>query len=293
MSSSTSSSSHASGTSSPLFASEHSAASTTPSDRARHAAMVQHIADMTGAPLEEVQQELAGNYSIIAPMLAGIHGPPSPVLQYPGGPTQLVIMNETGADADDEEDEEEGQWAMTHPSPPPLMIPPPAQVIGMITPDLTPSPEHSVAPAYSPIASAPTYSHAPSYSSPPSSTAAESVAESDGASFYEAEIMDAEEDNHPGGDWQINFERELIDFPHAPHHYFVIPGRNNEDTIAPFVRYAMNLTEPSLQATMGKNCVVYTRPITARPADALVPALTPHQEWFFEENQPFSAAVDW
>src|SRR5260221_9225383 len=55
----------------------------------------------------------------------------------------------------------------------------------------------------------------------------------------------------------------------------------------------MNLTEPSLQATMGKDCAVFTRPITARPVKTLVPALTPHQEWFFEENQPFSAAIDW
>src|SRR5260221_3949888 len=100
MSSPTSPSSHASGTSSPLFASEHSAASTTPSDRARHAAMVQHIASLTGAPLAEVQQEFAGNYSIIGPMLAGPHGPPSPTLQYPT--TQLVVMNKTSADVDDE-----------------------------------------------------------------------------------------------------------------------------------------------------------------------------------------------
>ncbi len=173
------------------------------------------------------------------------------------------------------------------------MIPPPAQVVNMITPDPTPSPEPSVAPAYSPIVSAPAYLHAPSYSSPPSSTAAESVAKPDNASYYEAEIMDAEEDNHPGGDWQINFKHELIDFPHAPRHYFIIPGRNNEDTIAPFIRYAMNLVEPSIQATMGKDCAIYTRPITARPVNTLIPTLTPHQEWFFEENQPFSAAIDW
>jgi hypothetical protein len=93
-----------------------------------HDEMVEHIARLTGATVEEVQDEFASDYSIIVPMLAGVTGPPSPVsppriaspeLQYP---------------AQTEDEEDEGQWTLTH-SPPPLMIlPRTEEVENLLTP---------------------------------------------------------------------------------------------------------------------------------------------------------------
>jgi hypothetical protein len=82
-----------------------------------HDEMVEHIARLTGATVEEVQEEFDGDFSIIVPMLAGVTGPPPPVSPPRAASPTLQYPDRM------EDEEDEGQWALTH-SPPLLMIPP-------------------------------------------------------------------------------------------------------------------------------------------------------------------------
>jgi len=163
-----------------------STVSSTPSMRARQEAMVFHLSSLLGVPTDEIHHQFQGDYSIIAPMLARVTSPPSPVLQYP----------KDEADDKFKEDNKEGMdWHVTFQpmppnSPPPLMIPPmTAEVIAMvaedvghrITPDPTPSPPISAAPPFSPV---------PSYASPAPLTT--TTADSN-ESYYEAETLDADQ----------------------------------------------------------------------------------------------------
>jgi hypothetical protein len=82
-----------------------------------HDEMVEHIARLTGATVDEVWEEFDGDFSIIVPMLAGVTDPPLPISPPRANSPMLQYPERT------EDEDDEGQWALTH-SPPPLMIPP-------------------------------------------------------------------------------------------------------------------------------------------------------------------------
>src|SRR4029077_7960591 len=65
----------------------------------------------------------------------------------------------------------------------------------------------------------------------------------------------------PGGDWRENFAAGG-----STRHYFVIAD-GDEDVLAPWIRYDMDSPLPLLQATLGLNCHIYSRPLHARSMD--------------------------
>jgi hypothetical protein len=63
--------------------------------------------------------------------------------------------------------------------------------------------------------------------------------------------------------------------------------------LAPFVRYRIEGPNPFLEACMGFNCDLYSRPLHAHPDQEYHAPLTLHQEWFFEPDQDHTMAVNW
>jgi hypothetical protein len=229
-----------------------------------HDEMVEHIARLTGATVEEVCEEFAGNYSIIILMLAGVTGLPTPV-----GPPRITSPALQYPDrTEDEEDEEEVEALVT--PPPPVSPLPPYAVLPFEGTDVPSPPE-------SPI-----------------------LRSADTSPTDWSEGLDSDKENwepqpgiHPGLGWERNFERGLQDFPHAPCHFFTIPDGKDGKELALFVRYRIEGSDPFLEACMGFNCDVYSHPLHACLDQEYHTLLTPHQEWFFEPDQEHTAAVSW
>jgi hypothetical protein len=248
-----------------------------------HEEMVEHIARLTSATVEEVCEEFAGNYSILIPMLAGVTGPPSPA-----GPPRIPSPTLQYPDRTEDE-EDEGQWTLTH-SPPLLMIPPRAEEVdGLITlpPPVSPLPPYADLPFEgTDIPSSPTSPV------PPLSAESSTTDWSQGLND-DKENWEPQPSVHPGPGWECNFERDLVDFPHAPRHFFTIPDGKGGQELAPFVRYCVEGSDPFLEACRGFNCDVFSRPLHARLDQEYCAPLTPHQEWFFEPDQDHTMVINW
>jgi len=93
-------------------------------------------------------------------------------------------------------------------------------------------------------------------------------------------------DTHPGPGWQDNFDAT------GTRHFFVIP-REDEDVIAPFIRYDLRNPFPELLATLGRNCTVYSRPLHAAPQTSRASPLSPRNELFFHPDLELTRGVDW
>jgi len=102
----------------------------------------------------------------------------------------------------------------------------------------------------------------------------------------QAPSTDPQPSTHPGPDWQDNFDAT------GTRHLFVIP-LGDEDVIAPFIRYDLRNPFPELLATNGRNCTVHSRPLHAVPQTARTSPLSPRNELFFHPDLELTRGVDW
>jgi len=93
-------------------------------------------------------------------------------------------------------------------------------------------------------------------------------------------------DTHPGPGWQDNFDAT------GTRHFFVIP-REDEDVIAPFIRYDLRNPFPELLATLGRNCTIYSRPLHAAPQTSRASPLSPRNKLFFHPDLELTRGIDW
>jgi len=91
---------------------------------------------------------------------------------------------------------------------------------------------------------------------------------------------------HPGPSWQDNFDAT------GTRHLFVIP-LGDEDVIAPFIRYDLRNPFPELLAMNGRHCVVHSRPLHAAPQSLHASPLSPCNELFFHPDLELTRGVDW
>jgi len=97
---------------------------------------------------------------------------------------------------------------------------------------------------------------------------------------------DPQPSTHPSPGWQDNFDAT------GTRHLFVIP-LGNEDVIAPFIRYDLRNPFPELLATNGRYCTVHSRPLHAVPQTSRVSPLSPRNELFFHPDLELTNGVDW
>jgi len=97
---------------------------------------------------------------------------------------------------------------------------------------------------------------------------------------------DPQPSTHPGPGWQDNFDAT------GTRHLFVIP-LGDEDVIAPFIRYDLRNPFPELLATNGRNCAVHSRPLHAVSQTSRVSPLSPRNELFFHHDLELTRGVDW
>jgi len=97
---------------------------------------------------------------------------------------------------------------------------------------------------------------------------------------------DPQPSTHPGPGWQDNFDAT------GTRHLFVIP-LGDEDVIAPFIRYDLRNPFPELLATNGRNCTVHSRPLHAVPQTSRASPLSPRNELFFHPDLELTRGVDW
>jgi len=97
---------------------------------------------------------------------------------------------------------------------------------------------------------------------------------------------DPQPSTHPGPGWQDNFDAS------GTRHLFVIP-LGDEDVIAPFIRYDLRNPFPELLATNGRNCTVHLRPLHAAPLTSRASPLSPRNELFFHPDLELTKGVDW
>jgi len=97
---------------------------------------------------------------------------------------------------------------------------------------------------------------------------------------------DPQPSTHPGPGWQDNFTAT------GTRHLFVIP-LGDEDVIAPFIRYDLRQPFPELLATNGRYCTVHSRPLHAVPQSSRASPLSPRNELFFHPDLELTRGVDW
>jgi len=97
---------------------------------------------------------------------------------------------------------------------------------------------------------------------------------------------DPQPSTHPSPGWQDNFDAT------GTRHLFVIP-LGDEDVIAPFIRYDLHNPFPKLLATNGRNCVVHSCPLHAVPQTSCASPLSPRNELFFHHDLELTRGVDW
>jgi len=102
----------------------------------------------------------------------------------------------------------------------------------------------------------------------------------------QAPSTDPQPSTHPGPGWQDNFDAT------GTRHLFVIP-LGDEDVIAPFIRYDLRTPFPELLATNGLNCAVFSRPLHAVPQTSRASPLSPRNELFFHPDLELTRGVDW
>jgi hypothetical protein len=215
-------------------------------------------------------------------MLAGVTSLPSPALPPRVTLPTLQYPERT------EDEEDEGQWTLTHSLPPLMILLRTEEVESLITlpPPGSPLPPYAALPF-----------EGTDVPSPPDSPISHSA---DASPTDWSEGLDKDKENwvpqphvHPGLGWECNFERGLENFPHALCHFFTIPDDKGGQELTPFIRYRIEGLDPFLEACMGFNCSIYSRPLYTRPDQEYCAPLTPHQEWLFEPNQDHSPVVSW
>jgi len=266
-----------------------------------HQMMLQHVATLLGADVEEVRQRFPDNRSLLPidvppprasspvfipptpspPYIPGSpigpypgtelaeyndpkfpSNPPSPSLSFQAGSSMIVVM----ADGVRFEGEEES------------CHPPPRVPLADITPirQVSHSPEDTT--DYEELAM----------------VLYRQVSEQD------AKIKQLEEDKenlappstnprpdtHPGPGWQDNFNAT------GTRHFFVIPC-GDKDVIAPFIRYDLRNPFPKLLATIGRDCAIHSRPLHAVPQTSCASPLSPHNKLFFHPDLELTRGVDW
>jgi len=97
---------------------------------------------------------------------------------------------------------------------------------------------------------------------------------------------DPQPSTHPGPGWQDNFDAG------GTRHLFVIP-LGDEDVIAPFIRYDLHSPFPELLATNGRYCTVHSRPLHAAPQTSRASPMSPRNELFFHHDLELTTGVDW
>jgi len=97
---------------------------------------------------------------------------------------------------------------------------------------------------------------------------------------------DPQPSTHPGPGWQDNFDAT------GTRHLFVIP-LGDEDVVAPFIRYDLCNPFPELLATNGRNCTVHSRPLHAVPQSSRASPLSPRNKLFFHPDLELTRGVDW
>jgi len=97
---------------------------------------------------------------------------------------------------------------------------------------------------------------------------------------------DPQPSTHPGPGWQDNFDAT------GTRHIFVIP-LGDEEVIAPFIRYDLRQPFPELHATNGRNCTIHSRPLHAAPQTSRASPLSPRNELFFHPDLELTRGVDW
>jgi len=97
---------------------------------------------------------------------------------------------------------------------------------------------------------------------------------------------DPQPNTHPGPGWQDNFNT------HGTCHLFVIP-LGDKDIIAPFIRYDLHNPFPELLATNGHYCTIHSCPLHAVPQTTRSSLLLPHNELFFHPDLELTRGVDW
>jgi len=97
---------------------------------------------------------------------------------------------------------------------------------------------------------------------------------------------DPQPSTHPGPGWQDNFTAT------GTRHMFVIP-LGDEEVIAPFIRYDLRNPFPELLATNGRYCTIHSRPLHATPQTSRASPLSPRNELFFHPNLELTHGVDW
>ena len=97
---------------------------------------------------------------------------------------------------------------------------------------------------------------------------------------------DPQPSTHPGPGWLDNFNTT------GTHHLFVIP-LGDEDIIAPFIHYDLRQPFPELLATNRHYCTVHSRPLHAFPQTTRSSLLSPHNELFFHPDLELTRGVNW
>jgi hypothetical protein len=89
---------------------------------------------------------------------------------------------------------------------------------------------------------------------------------------------------HPGPTWQDNdYLNYLVEI--------AVERGTDEMVKAPFVRYVWKDT-PTLEATMGRGCPIYTMSLKAKPVDQPLPLLSYPQQHLFADQQCYTLLVD-
>jgi len=97
---------------------------------------------------------------------------------------------------------------------------------------------------------------------------------------------DPQPSTHPGPGWQDNFDAK------GTRHLFVIPV-GDEDVIAPFIRYDLRNPFPKLLATNGCHCTVHSHPLHAVSQTSRSSPLSPRNELFFHPDLELTRGIDW
>jgi len=97
---------------------------------------------------------------------------------------------------------------------------------------------------------------------------------------------DPQPSTHPGPGWEDNFNTT------GTRHLFVIL-LGDEDVIAPFIRYDLRNPFPELLATNGRYCTVHSHPLHAAPQTSRASPLSPRNELFFHPDLELTRGVDW
>jgi len=276
-----------------------------------HQMMLEHVANILGADIEEVRQCFPDNHSLLPidvpppRALSPVFVPPapsppflpgSPIGSYPGSeladyndpdfpdeppstsPSPLANSSMIVISAIREQYENEEDWERSGQRPPQLRRSSPRVPLADITPIRQVSHPLGDTTDYEELAMV-LYRQV----SDQDATIKELMENKENLA---PSSTDPQPSTHPGPGWQDNFDAT------GTHHLFVIP-LGSEDVIAPFIRYDLRNPFPELLATNGRNCTVHSHPLHAVPQTSWASPLSPQNELFFHPDLELTRGVDW